>query len=88
MLSVFIFGQPFEGLNHPLLDFGLPFKFFAIRLSGYGNRLKPFAKKGHSWRMQIFTLSINHFSYIYIYIYITINHHLRDFYVIVFVAKY
>ena len=36
MLSVFIFGQPFEGLSYPFLDFGQPFKFFAIRLSGYG----------------------------------------------------
>ena len=33
--------------------------------------------------MQIFTLSINYFSYIYI----TVNRHLRDFYVIVFAAK-
>ena len=39
MLSVFIFGQPFEGLSYPFLDFGQPFKFFAIRLSGYGIRL-------------------------------------------------
>ena len=38
MLSVFIFGQPFEGLSYPFLDFGQPFKFFAIRLSGYGIR--------------------------------------------------
>ena len=39
MLSAFIFGQPFEGLSYPFLDFGQPFKFFAIRLSGYGIRL-------------------------------------------------
>ena len=35
----FYFGQPFEGLSHPVLDFGQPFKFLAIRLSGYGNCL-------------------------------------------------
>ena len=39
MLSVFIFGQLFEGLSYPFLDFGQPFKFFAICLSGYGIRL-------------------------------------------------
>ena len=39
VLSVFFFGQPFEGLSYPFLDFGQPFKFFAIRLSGYGIRL-------------------------------------------------
>ena len=35
----FYFGQPFEGLSHPVLDFGQPFRFLAIRLSGYGNCL-------------------------------------------------
>ena len=39
MLTVFIFGSPFNALSYPFLDFGQPFKFFAIRLNGYGNRL-------------------------------------------------
>ena len=39
MLSVFIFGQLFEGLSYLFLDFGQLFKFFAICLSGYGIRL-------------------------------------------------
>ena len=39
MQFIFIFGQPFEGLSFSFLDFGQLFKFFVIRLGGYGNRL-------------------------------------------------
>ena len=38
-LTVYIFGQPFNTASYPFLDFGQPFKFFAIRLKSYGNRL-------------------------------------------------
>ena len=92
MLSVFIFGQPFEGLSYPFLDFGQPFKFFAIRLSGYGIHLnarvsrllsdynrfsRPFNGKA---LVSVFPWRV---TYIYIYLYIYIipsEKHMNDFY--------
>ena len=54
MQSIFIFGQPFEGLSYSFLDFGQPFKFFAIRLGGYGNCL-------NTWVGRLVSI-YNHFS--------------------------
>ena len=49
-----------------------------------------FAKKDQRWRMQNFSIVDKPFFlyiYIYIYIYMTINHHLRDFRVIILLLR-